>query len=1051
MIDALRTRAELEAEKAEALPAFSGLKLLHVKRQVAELLGLIGRNGIFDEYTRHDISHIDSMLEILDWLIPDKTKTIMSPADWLLVVLAVYFHDVGMLVTRNEWEVRVSSGFLDYRDTVLFEGDQGKDYKAKVGVLSSPEAERFIYQEFVRHKHAERIRNWIMGQAPERLGTTHRAMLEVDNLLRSLSAQFRRDLGMVCESHHLDDLNDFEKYKVSQPYGNSEAETANLHYAAVLLRAADLLHMTANRTPSIAFRLINPADPLSQQEWTKQMAVTRVRSKFGRDREGNPDKAAPRDTIEVHAYFTDENGFFGLTSYLQYVSRQLAKCHDWVDRAKLLKSAAHEFPWRYIDDQPVETEGFLRETFEFTIDQPKILDLLTGHTLYNDTAVVLRELVQNSIDAIRLQCYQDKQANPNARPGKLSIHWDTRSRTLSILDNGTGMTQKIIENHLLKVGASRYQDPEFVREFPGFSPISRFGIGVLSTFMVADQVEIVTCHPEDERARQLSLRSVHGRYLIRLLDKHSNEDAKCIGPHGTLVRLKVRPSAELTDIVETAQRWIVIPECEVTVSIDAREPIPVGFRSPKEALETSLRILDITGDGDRDSQSTGRKRIEIREKQVGAVTLAYAVQWSDYFREWSFLRLSRTNVTQLERHLLLGTCIEGIRVEKQAPGFLGFQIAALANTKGPNSPKTNVVRSGLELTAERSQTLRAIYSIYCDHVRSEMSALHTNRSFSLTWSTQEGGYLIEPFLAQDADNRVAEQGVFHEVARTLPLLLVERGGRRESISPLELSREECFWTIDSAFFRSAESLIREVSGPASLSDLVAALRARESHLPNELVLCGFGARNELQISALEGKEVDRIEVHKEQRRVDFRWSGRSDPPRWKKIPSGGVVGHLIRMLGEEHRPTYMRWADLTLTTTPARLAIAQHGVQVTGLTDEYAVAGFGILYILPHSPAGRFMLPLIEKSEHAKGVDSDAISLIILSALTLRFARDSLHNADVQASDVATLVRRAASAIAEEAPHLDHDIQETNLSSLYEVIRNNNWNFFDPSAWARHV
>ena len=68
MIEALRTSAEKQAEKAEELGPFSGVKLLHIKRQLSELLSLIGRNGIFDEYTRHDISHIDGLLEILDWL-----------------------------------------------------------------------------------------------------------------------------------------------------------------------------------------------------------------------------------------------------------------------------------------------------------------------------------------------------------------------------------------------------------------------------------------------------------------------------------------------------------------------------------------------------------------------------------------------------------------------------------------------------------------------------------------------------------------------------------------------------------------------------------------------------------------------------------------------------------------------------------------------------------------------------------------------------------------------------------------------------------------------
>ena len=84
MIERLETLAEKKAQEAEKLPAFDGINLLGLKRKIETILGLIGRDGIFDEYTIHDISHIDAMLTSLEWLIPDETKGVMSPADWLM-------------------------------------------------------------------------------------------------------------------------------------------------------------------------------------------------------------------------------------------------------------------------------------------------------------------------------------------------------------------------------------------------------------------------------------------------------------------------------------------------------------------------------------------------------------------------------------------------------------------------------------------------------------------------------------------------------------------------------------------------------------------------------------------------------------------------------------------------------------------------------------------------------------------------------------------------------------------------------------------------------
>ena len=122
----LESSAETNARVAEDLTAFAGIKLLNVKNHVASLLALIGRDGIFDQYTRHDISHINAMLLSLDWIIPESTKSIMSPGDWLMIVLSIYFHDLGMLVTKHEFRARHNSGFQAFRDNVLFAGQSGR-------------------------------------------------------------------------------------------------------------------------------------------------------------------------------------------------------------------------------------------------------------------------------------------------------------------------------------------------------------------------------------------------------------------------------------------------------------------------------------------------------------------------------------------------------------------------------------------------------------------------------------------------------------------------------------------------------------------------------------------------------------------------------------------------------------------------------------------------------------------------------------------------------------------------------------------------------------
>lgn len=1026
----LITNAEREAAKAEALPAFGSLNLLHIRRQVALLLNLIGREGIFDEYTVHDISHIDKMLNSLDWIIPDTTKQVMTPADWLMTVLGVYFHDMGMLVTRREYERRNSTDYPRYRDETLFGGSNGEDYRQKVAELGEDRAERFLYQEFVRHKHAERVRAWVTGRQRPDLGQANEAAEQIEALLNHLGPQFRRDLGLVCESHHLNDLNDLTKYKTSQPYGDSDPETANLQYCAVLLRTSDLLHITSDRTPSITFKTINPTDPLSQQEWAKQLAVKRVRPKPGLNEEGMPDESIPKDTVEVYAYFTNEAGFFGLTSYLVYAANELRQSHEWVANAKKQSAAKHEFPWRRIDDSHIEAEGFERESFEFTIDQAKILDLLTGHTLYNDTRVVIRELVQNAIDAIRLEFYP-RSPGPE---GRVLVKWNSRARTLTVTDNGTGMTQEIISNFLLRVGTSRYQDPEFKKQFPGFSSISRFGIGVLSTFMIADSVEVTTCHPGDESARRITLRSVHGKYLIRLFSKGDATVARLV-PHGTEFTLKVRPSVRMHGVLETARRWVVVPNCSVVVEIDDEKPVQIGYLSPADALLSTLREMGIAAERGFDTrppnQTSGRVPVRVLEQTDDGVSVAYAVEWSGYFQEWSFLEASRIGRAESELPIL-GTCVEGMRVEFGAPGYEGPRIFALANVTGPSAPKTNVARSGLEATEQRDNLLRTVYRVYGRHIEAEIRELYTSRSFSLTWAVEEGRYLSRTLVGTPAERGMLpiSERLLREAISEIKFFPVERAGNREAIAPRTLAAERGFWTIDAGLLRSAEPLIREAATSASLSRLLRTLDIPNFDFPADLVLCGIQPDDSFAVLAFSRREVERIIIHRDQRRVDLHWANTANPPRWSSFPEK-VDQNIHRMLRTRSRRELQP------------IFVGTSGIEVLPRVDEIAVQAHGQLFILPGSELASYLHSEIDaaKAEQTRARYLALSFVFLVVAYCCEYAG--------RLPEAEGLVKRELRRVESESPFMGELEQSLDLQRLIQIIASTEWKTFNPSAWRR--
>jgi len=439
----------------------------------------------------------------------------------------------------------------------------------------------------------------------------------------------------------------------------------------------------------------------------------------------------------------------------------------------------------------------------------------------------------------------------------VTISWDDEERLLTIRDDGTGMSQQIIERNLLKAGASRYQEEGFRREHPDFTPISRFGIGVLSAFMIADFVEITTCSLDDMQGRQLTLRSVHGRYLVELLDKDSDDRAQSLLPHGTEVRLRVRASARMPDVVDTLRRWTVIPECTVTaVGIDS-EPIPIGYKTPADALAAFVE-----GQGyEVTLEEHVPDKVRIIAHENDGLQIAYAVRWSPFFKEAEFVVMPDESGADSPR---LGTCIAGIRVEDGTPGFTGLGIMAIANAVGPNAPKTNVARSGMEVTPQRDDLLRRIYRFFLLHVASEARALHEQRGMSLTWSAQEVDVLLRPLRAsnprraafQGGETVFLSHGAFEDELARHPLLLIEEDGERRLERGDALEDADIVWTVDSAFVRAAERLLREVPTQASLTSLATGFNMAAFDLPNEPTMVGYaGGRAGIPETVLRQRDV----------------------------------------------------------------------------------------------------------------------------------------------------------------------------------------------------
>lgn len=941
----LTSKAEKLAEQAENLKAFSGLKLLHVKRQVALVLAQIGRDGIFDEYTKHDISHIDFMLDSLEWIIPNDTQDKLTPANWLMLTLAIYFHDLGMLVTKEEFKERKRSSFPTYKQSIL-DGNFGLDYKDKIlGLENTETQDRFIYQELVRRTHAERIKYWILDEENPNFQTELKIAKEIKNLISNVDYMFRRDLALICESHHLSDLDDLEKYKPNQQYGPSKNEIVNLHYSALILRTADLLHITSDRTPSIEFNLINPTDPISQEEWAKQKAVKTIRPQIKKNKDGTVDDTITKDTFEIIAFFEEEKGFFGLVSYINYATKQLRENYRFNELSNKAFAGEFNYPWKNIDDSNIETKDFEKRQFEFVLDQTKILDLLVGHTLYNDSTVVLRELTQNAIDASKLKKYElDNDGITTKYSPEIKIKWDQKSRELSFVDNGTGMTLEIIQNHLLKVGSSRYQDEAFKKKYPEFSPISRFGIGLLTCFLIADDIDITTKSSDSEKAILLKIRKVHGKYLLKYLkgDKVGDEIKK----HGTEIKLYVRANVNLSNIENELKKWILLPKCRLQLEIDNKIS-NIGYQTPKELLKSQLEEIGFDVDGDN---------LKVEEFEENGITMAFALRYIEHWKEWDFLEYRDIDRTYTPP---IGTCIEGIRVDFNTPGFNGKNLYVVLNTTGKNAPKTNVARSNIEITREREELLYSIYKLYLKHISRELQNLRKDNS--ITWAANEANWLLNSFTrsSRGYNNReikIEDPRSFEKALSKMQCVLIEKNGKREIISINELRELNHFWSIDCASYSSADSLIKEVksSNTSALALLETIFGSDDSNTGHiDYLYCNQQSDKIIDKIIRDNFQVDSIKLIPEQRRLDLRWSIIKEKI-WEEI-----------IISDD---------EFSRTNSTSRCFIQLKDFDISQSISQIAINSSDALFILRNSELNNYLVNLIDKLADKSQEDRIALS-----------------------------------------------------------------------------
>jgi molecular chaperone HtpG len=445
------------------------------------------------EFTLHDGDHLFRVLLLMELLVADQADGLSTP-ELLLLILSAFFHDIGMAADERDvlswkkvWDAKPSldsdhereecERFRRYCSGRPEQMDRIKQLISESNHSAAEVARNYLITEFIRLTHADRAREIVKTDWGGRI--------------RYRDTDLTVEFATICFSHNEDAaaILDLDKRMVCGPNVH-----ACLPLVAVVLRLADILDFDGKRTPDILFSHLFVRHPISLQEWTKHRSVEAW--------------TVSPSMIQFHAKCSHPAVEASIHAFCDLIDRELGtgghvltllnEFHRQNERRLRLS-----VPLR-VDRSKIETrktiEGtpeYLYRQTQFTLSKTQVIDLLMGTRLYGNPEVALRELLQNSIDACLLRQALENRWN-NVYTPQIRVRYTTSSEEdlLEVSDNGVGMDQHIVDTYYTKVGSSFYKSAEFnelkSQTNAKFAPMSRFGIGILACFMVADTVVVDT-------------------------------------------------------------------------------------------------------------------------------------------------------------------------------------------------------------------------------------------------------------------------------------------------------------------------------------------------------------------------------------------------------------------------------------------------------------------------------------------------------------------------------------------------------------------------------
>ena len=531
----------------------------------------------FPHYSRHDDSHSMTLLDNVQLLLGRDRVERLGPTDTFLILMAGLTHDLGMYMSytflEEEWDkpemadllrTYASSADKQISDAAnlllnqrLRPDDPAKGFK---WALELRNAVTLIIAQQMRGGHGGRSKDYLNKK---------------DDLFAKMAHDFYCDafpsryLSLLADVAHLHGANFGELMDLPHEDDGLRGDKVHPRFIACMIRLGDLLDVDSNRFNDFTLSTLKEMPESSKAHFDKHQAVKHLLiSPNGIEAELDcPTDASYRVARELFDMLEKE-----VEKQSQNWNRITPA--DWGGLPPVLHNDSIKIYYKGAKTRPE-----LRN-LRFDISSKRTFEMLKGGAIYeNPGRVFIREIVQNALDATKLQIWKDKDyyfpyhlTNPerdiksaadikfvsdlpqsiyNRYPINLKVEYDKEKQVVRVIceDWGTGISEESLIRMTSQVGASRKADQNYeatVKEMPYFlQPTAAFGLGLQTVFYVANEFTVDTHYPGEPTRRIVFRSSVDGSFCSieeenidfkRLIE--SPDQRKDVA-HGTTVTIEI--------------------------------------------------------------------------------------------------------------------------------------------------------------------------------------------------------------------------------------------------------------------------------------------------------------------------------------------------------------------------------------------------------------------------------------------------------------------------------------------------------------------------------